>query len=128
MTLLVSIGIEAPTAASSADDALHHVKYVLWAESPVHAEIYYRDTDPPTFAAYSHNPYEFSPKVEADVGPDKHWVLDVMLADPNQWAMVVGLVPLANSDHNFHCALAIDGTVVFTNAGPKGALCSLRHW
>jgi hypothetical protein len=29
---------------------------------------------------------------------------------------------------NIHCALAVDGVVVKTNQGPKGALCSLRNW
>ncbi len=29
---------------------------------------------------------------------------------------------------NFHCVIAVDGNVVVTNQGPKGALCSLRNW
>ena len=29
---------------------------------------------------------------------------------------------------NFHCALAVDGAVVKTAQGPKGALCSIRAW
>ena len=123
-----------PAAAARADDdppvppVMHHVKYSIWTETPVYADIYYRDTDPPNFADYSHNPYQFSPKVEATVGPNKFWVLDTMLADPNQWAMVVAQVPLATTDANFHCVLAVDGNVVVTNQGPKGALCSIRNW
>lgn len=120
----------AAVATAHADDnaVLHHVKYSIWTEKPVYAQIYYRDTDPPTFADYSHNPYQFSPKVEATVGPDKKWILDVMLADPNEWAMVVGTVPLSRTDSDFHCVLAVDGNVVVTNQGPKGALCSIRSW
>jgi hypothetical protein len=128
--LLATAAIAVGTPTSRADDepVLHHVKYAVWAETPVYAEIYYRDTDPPTFADYSHNPYQYSPNVEATVGPGKQWVLDVMLADPNQWAMVVGMVPLSQTNPDFHCALAVDGTVVVTNQGPKGALCSIRSW
>jgi hypothetical protein len=114
--------------ADEGDPVLHHVKYSLWADNPVTAEIYYRDTDPPTFADYSHDPYQYSPNVEADVGPDKQWVRDVMLADPNQWAMVVGTKPRAETNLGFHCVLAVDGAVVVVNSGLKGALCSIRHW
>jgi hypothetical protein len=128
--LVAAAAIAVGTPASRADDnpVLHRVKYSVWAENPVYAEIYYRDTDPPTFADYSHNPYQFSPNVEATVGPNKQWILDVMLADPDQWAMVVGMVPLSTTSPNFHCVLAVDGNVVVTNQGPKGALCSIRHW
>jgi hypothetical protein len=90
-------------------------------------KIYYRDIDPPNWADYSHNPYVYTPKVEADVGPDQQWNLDVQLANPEDWAMVVaqgepGLSP------NVHCILAVDGVVVKTDQRPKGALCSIRNW
>jgi hypothetical protein len=128
--LLAATGVGAGTAISRADSdpVMHAVKYSIWTETPVYAEIYYHDTDPPTFADYSHNPYQFSPNVEATVGPDKQWVLDVQLANPDEWAMVVGTVFLAPSAANFHCVLAVDGKVVVSNQGPKGALCSIRHW
>ena len=29
---------------------------------------------------------------------------------------------------NFHCVLAVDGVVVVTKSGAKGALCSIRNW
>ena len=129
--LLATAGVAVTPTISRADEGdpvLHHVKYSIWADTPVNAEIYYRDTDPPTFADYSHNPYQYSPNVEADVGPDKQWVLDVMLADPNQWAMVVGTKTRAETNSGFHCVLAVDGAVVVVNNGLKGALCSIRHW
>jgi hypothetical protein len=129
--LLAMAGVTVTPAISTADEGdpvLHHVKYSVWSDSPVLAEIYYRDTDPPTFAEYSHDPYRFSPNVEADVGPDKQWILDVMLADPNQWAMVIGTKPRAATPIGFHCVLAVDGEVVAVNSGEKGALCSIRHW
>jgi hypothetical protein len=108
----------------------YHVQYTVTADKPVIAEIYYRDTDPPTFSDYSHDPYMFSPNTEALVGPGKPWVLEATLADPIQWGMVTvqaqGSRPPAAA--GFNCTMAINGVVVKTNSGPKGALCSLRNW
>jgi len=115
------------TAQGEPPPPLHNVKYTVFAEGPAFLNIYYRDVDPPNWADYSHNPYVFTPKVEADVGPDRQWNLDVQLANPDDWAMVVaggepGLSP------NVHCILAVDGVVVATDQRPKGALCSIRNW
>jgi hypothetical protein len=127
--LIATAGVMVASAPAHAQDgALHQVKYVVSAQNPVSAQIYYRDRDPPTWADYSHNPYVFSPRVEAEVGPDKVWVLEVMLADPDQSAMVTATVGLSSTAPMFHCELAVDGVVVDSNDGPKGALCSLRHW
>jgi hypothetical protein len=91
-------------------------------------EIYYRDVDPPNWADYSHNPYVFSPNVEANIGPDAQWNLDVALANPDQWAMVTATSGQGAATPNIHCVLAVDGVVVSTDQGPKGALCSIRNW
>jgi hypothetical protein len=108
---------------------LHSVKYTVFSETPFrNAEIYYRDTDPPNFADYSHDPYVFSPNVEADLGPNQQWTMDVQLANPNEWAMVTVTSLDSPKQPNFHCVLAVDGQVVATNQGPRGALCSLRNW
>jgi hypothetical protein len=126
-----------PAAVSRADDPLlppapplRHVQYTVWTEQPYgNAEIYYRDTDPPNWAEYSHNPYLFSPNVEARLGPDQKWNLDVYLANPDSWAMVTtGIQTDSTAIPNFHCVLAVDGVVVKTAQGPKGALCSIRPW
>jgi hypothetical protein len=118
----------APPAAAE-EPALHHVKYTVFTEIPYgNAEIYYRDVDPPNFADYSHNPYVFSPNVEATLGPDRMWTMDVMLANPDQWAMVTATSLDSPQRPNFHCVLAVDGEVVATNQGPRGALCSIRNW
>lgn len=118
----------APAAAN--DPVLHQVRYTVTADAPFWAEIYYRDIDPPSWSDYSHNPYEFSPKAEADVGPNQAWVHDTMLADPDQWAMVTVQSGDAPNIHTptFNCTLEVDGAVVKTNSGIKGTLCSLRNW
>jgi hypothetical protein len=117
--------------ANAEEPILHHVKYTVGASEPMRAEIYYRDVQPPNWAEYSHNPYVFSPNVEADLGPGKPWVLEAMLADPQQWAMVIATTPghtPALAEPGFVCELRVDDVVVATDSGPKGALCSLRTW
>lgn len=104
------------------------VTYTVAAATPVTADIYFRDADPPTWADYSHNPYVFSPKVRVEVGPDRPWVLHATLADPDRWAMVSATGGPLSGDPMFRCELAVDGVVVRTADGPKGALCAIRHW
>jgi hypothetical protein len=128
---MTGLTIVAPTSRAQPPPPpapLHHVKYTVFAEQPYRADIYYREVDPPNWADYSHNPYLYSPKLEVDVGPDNMWVRDVMLANPDQWAMVTATSGQAPTTPNFHCVLAVDGVVVATDSGPKGALCSLRSW
>jgi hypothetical protein len=133
-TVLAAVGLTVGAAPAAADDdppppPLHNVHYTVWAEQPFNVSIYYRDVDPPNWAEYSHNPYQFSPKVEADVGPNQQWNLDVGLANPDEWAMLVaGTGGASTKAPNIHCALAVDGVVVATNQGPMGALCSIRNW
>jgi len=108
---------------------MHQVKYTVFTETPyLGATIYYRDVDPPNFAEYSHNPFVFSPKTEADLGPDQMWTMDVSLANPDEWAMVTATSLDSPQQPNFHCVLAVDGVVVDTNEGARGALCSIRVW
>lgn len=126
--LAISALLSTPAQAAAEQPVLHHVQYTVTSETPTHAQIYYRQTDPPSWADYSHNPYLFSPRADADIGPGKSWVFEVMLADPEQWAMVTATSGLAPVTPMFHCELAVDGVVVSTNQGPKGALCALRHW
>jgi hypothetical protein len=130
-TVLAVTGTVVPTATGTAQgpppQPLHNVKYTIFAEQPTLVEIYYRDVDPPNWADYSHNPYVFSPNVEANVGPDTQWNLDVQLANPDAWAMVTATSGPGDAK-NIHCVLAVDGVVVKTHQGPKGALCSVRTW
>lgn len=129
MPALVATAFAFSTATSHATGpTLHRVRYEVISTKPLHAEIYYRDTDPADFASYSHNPYEFSPNVEVDIGPGRPWVLETTLADPGQWAMVVASAGRSAATPMLHCELAVDGAVVVTRDGPKGALCSVRDW
>jgi hypothetical protein len=51
-----------------------------------------------------------------------------MLSNPDAYAMVVVSTGTEPGTPMFHCALVVDGVVVKSNDGPKGALCSLRSW
>ena len=128
LALVVAGAVAAAGPAVADDPVLHDVTYTVYTDTPFFAEIYYRDFEPANFADYSHNPYLFSPNVEADLGPDKPWVLNVRLANPQYWAMVLASSGRSPNPPTFHCTLAVDGAVVSTNSGPKGALCALRQW
>lgn len=127
-TAAVVVGGVGAAPAVAQGPGPHHVRYTVTADQQTSADIYYRDTDPPSWADYSHNPYVFSPKAEVTVGPGQPWVLDVMLIDPARWAMVTASNGRAADRPNFRCELTVDGVVVAAHEGPKGALCSQRYW
>jgi hypothetical protein len=131
LTVVTAAGTAALTAAPSrADDpVMHQVRYVVTAASPIYADIYYLDQQPPKFSDYSHNPYQFTPNVQADIAPGHPWTSpEVMLSDPNDYAMVTASTGTEPGTPMFHCALVVDGVVVKSGDGPKGVLCSLRNW
>jgi hypothetical protein len=126
------LGLAGPLASpgrAHADPVWHQVVYVVTTTTPAYVDIFYQDQDPTVFSDYSHNNYAFTPQVHADVGPGKPWVQPVNLLNPDQWAMVTattGREPMAQG--GVQCDLSVDGKVVVSNIGPKGALCSLRTW
>ncbi len=117
-------------APSRADDpVMHPVTYVVTSANPIYADIYYLDQQPQIFSDYSHNPYQFTPNVHADIAPGHPWVSPVvMLSRPDDYAMVTVSTGTEPGTPQFHCALIIDGKVVVSNDGAKGVLCSLRNW
>ena len=125
----LSCGTLAATVARADDPVMHEVKYVITAATPIYADIYYLDQDPGKFSNYSHDPYQYTPNVQADIAPGHPWVSPpVMLRDPANYAMVVVSSGTEPGTPMFHCALVIDGKVATSNDGPKGTLCSLRSW
>jgi hypothetical protein len=129
--LAIAIGTTATPPARADDDSLpHRVTYSVTADLPTAAGIYYRDVQPPTWAEYSHDPYQFSPRDDVQLQPGKSWLREATLTDPGQWAMVTvtaaGQAP--RPGQVLHCTLAVDGTVVARAEGANGALCSLRNW
>jgi hypothetical protein len=132
MSLACVSGLAGPltsTAPAHADPVWHQVVYVVSTKNPAHVDIFYQDQDPAVFSDYSHNNYQFTPQVRADIAPDKPWVQPVNLLNPDQWAMVTATTGRASPvDGGVQCNLSVDGKVVVSNIGPKGALCSLRTW
>jgi len=71
--VLVAAGITTTAVPAAAEDpVMHDVTYTVYTETPFYSEIYYRDFEPADFADYSHNPYLFSPNVEAIWDPISH--------------------------------------------------------
>jgi hypothetical protein len=131
LAVVTATGATMLTAATSrADDpVMHQVRYVVTAQNPIYADIYYLDQQPPKYSDYSHNPYQYTPNVQADIAPGHPWTSpEVMLSNPDAYAMVVVSTGTEPGTPMFHCALVVDGVVVKSNDGPKGALCSLRSW
>ena len=125
---LTAIGVAAAPAYADDDLPLHHVKYTLTAQKPIYAEIYYLDQEPEIFANYSHNPYQYTPNVEADLGPNQTWTYELDLHKPEEWAQVLANTGGEPGTPNFHCEIAVDGVVKVSKDGAKGVLCSIRGW
>jgi hypothetical protein len=130
LAMLLATGYATLTAAPARTDdpVMHHVRYTVSAANPIYADIYYLDQQPPVFSDYSHNPYQFTPNIQADIAPGHPWSSEVMLSNPEQYAMVTASVGSEPGTPQFHCDLAVDGVVVASNNGAKGVLCSLRSW
>ena len=122
-------GTVAAAPVRADDPVMHQVRYVITAANPIWADIYYLDQQPARFSDYSHDTYQYTPNVQADIGPGHPWTSPVvMLTDPANYAMVVVSTGTEPGTPMFHCALVVDGVVVKSNDGPKGTLCSLRNW
>jgi hypothetical protein len=127
LAAMAATGTAGPSRAD--DPPMHQVRYVITAANPIWADIYYLDQQPGKFSDYSHNTYQYTPNVQADVGPGHPWTSPVvMLSDPDHYAMVTVSTGTEPGTPMFHCALVVDGVVVKSNDGPKGTLCSLRSW
>jgi hypothetical protein len=126
--LLTAMGLTATPAYADDDLPLHHVKYTMTAQKPIYAQIYYLDQEPEIFANYSHNPYQYTPNVQADLGPNQTWTYALDLHKPEEWAMVLANTGGEPGSPNFHCELSVDGVVKVSKDGAKGVLCSIRRW
>ena len=124
--VVTAIGFAAPSQAD--DPVMHQVRYVITSANPIYADIYYLDQQPQKFSDYSHNPYQFTPNIQVDIAPGKPWTYDLMLTNPDQYAMVTVSTGTEPGTPQFHCALIVDGAVVVSNDGAKGVICSLRSW
>jgi hypothetical protein len=126
--LVAEAGLLTSIACAHADPVWHQVVYIVSARNPAYVDIYYQDQDPTLFSDYSHNNYIFTPQVHADIAPGKPWVQPVNLLNPDQWAMVTVTTGREPGTPGIQCDLSVDGKVVVSKVGPKGALCSLRSW
>lgn len=128
-TMLLAGLLAGPGPARADDDQpMHQVVYTISAKNPIYADIYYQDQDPTKFSDYSHNPYTFTPNIQADIAPGRPWTQQVMLVNPDAWAMVSVSTGRQPGTPGFHCTVTVDGNVVVSKDGDRGVLCSLRTW
>jgi hypothetical protein len=120
-------GTVAAAPVRADDPVMHQVRYVITAANPIWADIYYLDQQPARFSDYSHDTYQYTPNVQADIGPGHPWTSPVVMLTAT-YAMVTVSTGTEPGTPMFHCALVVDGVVVKSNDGPKGTLCSLRNW
>jgi hypothetical protein len=125
--LAAALGSSTPAGADD-DPPMHQVVYTISAKNPIYADIYYQDQDPTKYSDYSHNPYTFTPNIQADIAPGRPWTQQVMLINPDAWAMVSVSTGRQPGTPGFHCTVSVDGNVVVSKDGDKGVLCSLRTW
>ncbi len=64
---MAATGTAGPSRAD--DPPMHQVRYVITAANPIWADIYYLEQQPAKFSDYSHNTYQYTPNVQADIGP-----------------------------------------------------------
>ena len=86
--ILATASLGVGSERAQADPTMHQVVYIVTATNPASVDIFYQDQDPAVYADYSHNPYQFTPQVHADLAPGTPWVQPVSLLNPDQWAMV----------------------------------------
>lgn len=127
-SLVAGAGLLVSEGRAHADPPMHQVVYIVSSRNPAYVDIFYQDQDPRVYSDYSHNPYQFTPQVHADIAPGKPWVQQVPLINPDQWAMVTVTTGREPGTPGIQCDLSVDGKVMVSNIGPKGALCSLRTW
>lgn len=127
-SIVVAMSMTGLSSSQATTPGMHSVKYVVYSDIPASVDIYYRDTDPPDFADFSHNPYQYSPKVEANLAPGDPWQREANLANPDLWAMVAVSRVHSSVKPESRCELLVDGVIAASNRGPMGALCSLRQW
>lgn len=125
---LVVAGALVGAGPADADPIWHQVVYIVSSRNTTNVDIFYQDQDPTIYSDYSHNPYVFTPQVHADLAPGKPWVQPVNLLRPDRWAMVTVNTGREPGQPGIQCDLSVDGKVVVSKVGPKGALCSLRTW
>ncbi len=127
-SLLAAVALLVESGRAQADSPLHQVVYIVSSRSPAYVDIFYQDQDPAVFSDYSHNPYQFTPQVHADIAPGMPWIQQVSLINPDRWAMVTVTTGREPGTPGIQCDLSVDGKVVVSNIAAKGALCSLRTW
>jgi hypothetical protein len=103
------------------------VRYTVTAGDTLQAKIYYMAAEPPSKAAYDADSSKYLQFVQVGIDPATPWVFETTLTDPTQWGIVTASGAL-RTNPNFHCDVAVDGTIVSSQDAGSGVNCALRPW
>jgi len=123
---MAAAAVLATDATSSADPAVHQVRYTLTATDGADFDLYYMAVQPPTKAAYDADAYSFLKNDKVTLAPGVPWVFETTLADP-QWAILT----VSSTTHggraapNPHCDISVDGQSVVAQDAPYNLQCKM---
>jgi hypothetical protein len=127
--MVAAAGVSVSHGIANAEPAAPNVRYVLSAGAPAGFDLNYLTAQPPSKEAYNADAYAFLKKDRVDVAPDRPWVFEATLEDP-QWAIMnaSAAAHAMQGPPNAHCEIWVDGQLAVQSDGPYTAFCQLSRW
>ncbi len=128
--LVSGAALAAATGVAQADPAAgHQVRYTLTSAAPYDFQVLYLTAQPADKAAYNADAYTYVKRETINVAPDRPWVFETTLADP-QWAIlqVSSTTKGGVGAPNPHCDVAVDGQVTVAQDAPYSVVCQGTQW
>lgn len=123
--LLAGVGVSLGHPTAHAEG--HQVTYTITTTSDLNANIQYIETDPPSRSAYDADAARYLKTIRTPIAGGQPLVYSATLVDPGKWALVTASGGL-RINPEFHCEIAVDGTVVVSQQGGSGVTCSTQPW
>jgi hypothetical protein len=125
---MAAVGVMSSHAISSAEPAVHQVRYTITTGQEMAVNLDYLAAEPGSQSAYNANPDAYMRNEQVTITPGAPWVFETTLKDTG-WAYVMaGAAAHYNGTANPHCDIAIDGNVVTQQDGEIAATCKLKPW
>jgi len=125
---VAAVGVISSHAISSAEPAVHQVRYTVTTAQEETVSLNYLATEPQSQSAYNANPDSFLRNEQVTIAPGAPWLFETTLNDTS-WAYVrAGGAARYSGTPNPHCEIAIDGNVVAQQDGEIAATCALKPW
>ena len=125
---IAAVGVMSSHAISSAEPAVHQVRYTITTGQEATVNLNYLAAEPASQSAYNANPDAYMRNERVTITPGAPWVFETTLKDTS-WAYVMaGAAAHYNGTANPHCDIAIDGNVVAQQDGESVVTCALKSW